>query len=293
MYTPSLAPWGNRGSGRRSNGRGRFAVARKQRLRTRAGTPYLALELVDASGRIDSSGLDDVELLDARFAEGDAIRVLGRVERFRDKLQLGIRSLEPAAEADPAELSPALRRDPEELDGFLEFLAGELTIRASPRPFRDPRRHGRSAPRSAPLPAAPHGHHGYAGGLLEHTVGVHALPRGCAAPSAPARATLLVGRGAPPRSRPHPRAGPRADLTADAEGQLLGHVHLGLRVIEERATELDVQTQRRTAPLPSPSTTTCAARRTAEAAGLYHANQLARAGRHAAWFLGGAPPRQR
>ena len=78
------------------------------------------------TGRIEARVWKDVELLDARFAEGDAIRLLGRVERFRDKLQLGIRSLEAAPEADPAEISPALRRDPEELDGFLEFLAGKL-----------------------------------------------------------------------------------------------------------------------------------------------------------------------
>src|SRR6186713_432603 len=99
---------------------GTFAVARKQRLRTRGGAPYLALELVDPSGRIDARVWSDVELLDTRFAEGDAVRVLGRVERFRDKLQLDVRSLE-AADVDPAELVPEARRDLDELDGFLEF----------------------------------------------------------------------------------------------------------------------------------------------------------------------------
>src|SRR5207244_3177346 len=105
---------------------GTYAVARKQRLRTRNGSSYLALELVDPSGRIEARVWNDVDLLDARFAEGDAVRVLGRVERFRDKLQLEVRSLEAAPEADPAALTPALRRDADELDGFLEFLAGEI-----------------------------------------------------------------------------------------------------------------------------------------------------------------------
>ena len=80
---------------------GIYAVARKERRRTRAGAPYLALELVDPSGRIEARVWSDVELLDGRFGEGDAVRVLGRVERFRDRLQLEVRSLE-AAEADPA-----------------------------------------------------------------------------------------------------------------------------------------------------------------------------------------------
>src|SRR3989440_12101629 len=105
---------------------GIYAVARKERLRTRGGAPYLALELVDPSGRIDARVWHDVELLDSRFAEGDAVRVLCRVEKFRDRQQVDVRTLEAAPEADPATLSPALRRDADELDGFLEFLAGEI-----------------------------------------------------------------------------------------------------------------------------------------------------------------------
>ena len=105
---------------------GTYAVARKRRLRTKAGSPYLALELVDPSGRIDARVWNDVELLDQRFGEGDAVRVLGRVERFRDRLQLDIRSVERVEDVDPAALAPALRRNADELDGFLEFLAGEI-----------------------------------------------------------------------------------------------------------------------------------------------------------------------
>ena len=75
---------------------GVYAVAKKQRLHTKNGAPYLALELVDPSGRISARVWNDVELLDTRFAEGDAVRVLGRVERFRDRLQLDVRTLEPA-----------------------------------------------------------------------------------------------------------------------------------------------------------------------------------------------------
>src|SRR5467141_4354349 len=90
---------------------GVYAVAKKERLRTKNGAAYLALELVDPSGRISARVWNDVELLDARFAEGDAVRVLGRVERFRNRLQVDVRTLEAAPEADPAEFAPALRRD--------------------------------------------------------------------------------------------------------------------------------------------------------------------------------------
>ena len=46
---------------------GVYAVARKERLRTRAGAPYLALELVDASGRI---GVTKVPTTPRNLAEG-------------------------------------------------------------------------------------------------------------------------------------------------------------------------------------------------------------------------------
>ncbi|MGZ8696064.1 MAG: hypothetical protein ACXWZ1_01775, partial [Gaiellaceae bacterium] len=54
---------------------GVYAVARKQRLRTKGGAPYLALELVDPSGRIDAGGGPVGELVVARVAEGGAGRV--------------------------------------------------------------------------------------------------------------------------------------------------------------------------------------------------------------------------
>src|SRR5215210_7539280 len=185
---------------------GVFAVARKQRRTTRKGAPYLALELVDPTGRIEGRIWNDVELLDGRFAEGDAVRVLGRVERFDDRLQLEIRSVE-ASDADPAGLAPRLRRDADELDGFLEFLGGELS-----HPGLAALVGGLLADSSLrkalrELPAA-EAHHSYAGGLLEHTVGVATLVRG---PS----------------------------FRQTEEGRLLGHVHLGLRLVEERASVLD------------------------------------------------------
>src|SRR6187549_1487550 len=90
---------------------GVYAVARKQRLRTKGGASYLALELVDPSGRVDARIWNDVDLLDARFDEGDAVRVLGRVERFRDRLQLDVRSIETVEGQDPAALAVAARRD--------------------------------------------------------------------------------------------------------------------------------------------------------------------------------------
>ena len=252
---------------------GVYAVARKERLRTKAGAPYLSLELVDPSGRIEARVWSDVELLDSRFAEGDAVRVLGRVDRFRDRLQLEVRAIEAAEGQDPAALAPALRRDADELDGFLEFLAGEIAhpgLRATAARFLED---AEFRARLRELPATPEGHHSYAGGLLEHTVGVATLCRETAQLHPRLRGDLLLAA-----ALLHD-AGRTLELTRGPvfrptdEGRLLGHVHLGLRLIEARAAALEAEVR---AELLHAVAVHHDARgaRTAEAAVLYHANQL-------------------
>ena len=251
---------------------GIYAVARKQRLKTRGGAPYLALELVDPSGRIDARVWHDVELLDARFAEGDAIRVLGRVEKFRDRLQVNVRTLEAATEADPAALAPALRRDADELDGFLEFLAGEIAhpglsevvgeLLGDPAVRQSLRR----------LPAA-ETHHSYAGGLLEHTVGVATICRETAQLHPRLRHDLLLAAALLHDLGRVTELTPGPTFRQTDEGRLLGHVHLGLRVVEEHSAGLGAEAR---AELLHAIACHHDARsaRTAEAAVLYHANQL-------------------
>ena len=252
---------------------GVFAVGRKERRRTKAGSAYLALELVDRSGRIEARVWDDVELLDRRFGAGDAVRVLGRVERFGGRLQVQVRTLE-AADSDPAELVPSLRRDADELDGFLDFLAGEIVHAGLAELvgglLADARL--REALRSLPAAGAD-GHHGYAGGLLEHTVGVTTLCRETALLHPRLRSDLLVAAAIVHdlgRTRELER-GPGFRQTD--EGRLLGHVHLGLRLIEERAGDLEP-----VARIQLLHAVAChhdrSAGRSAEAAVLFHANQL-------------------
>jgi len=253
---------------------GVYAVGRKERRRTKAGAPYLALELVDASGRIEARVWDDVELLDGRFDEGDAVRVLGRVERFGGRLQVQVRAVEVAEERDPADLTPTMRRDADELDGFLDFLAAEIAhpglaavvsailgdegVRAS---FRS-------------LPAAgADGHHGYAGGLLEHTVGVATLCRETAQLHPRVRSDLLLAAALLHDVGRTLELGGGPSFRQTEEGRLLGHVHLGLRLIEERATGLETDARAELLHAVAVHHDRQAAR-TAEAAVLYHANQL-------------------
>ena len=123
---------------------GVFACSRKDRLFTRTGSPYLALELRDRSGTIQARAFQDADALAGRFERGELVRVSGRVERFRDQPVLevvDIARVEPGAGGsgsaeDPARFLPTAYRDLDELDGFLEHLAGEVHDRRLSRVSR-------------------------------------------------------------------------------------------------------------------------------------------------------------
>jgi 3'-5' exoribonuclease len=222
---------------------GVFACTRKDRLVSRAGTPYLALELRDRSGALPARAFRDADVLAGRFDRGDVVRVAGRVERFRDELMVDVRAVAriPAEEVDPAAFLPVAYRDLDELDGFLEHLAGEVTDNG----FAALLAHllGDAALRSAwrRAPCTRGGHHAYLGGLLEHTVAVGTLAvETCVLHPRLEHDLLLTA------ALVHDLGKTReftygAELGLSDEGRLLGHVALGLRLLEDagRAVTLD------------------------------------------------------
>jgi len=224
-----------------------LACTRKERLQARSGTPYLALELRDRSGAIAGRAFRDADVLSGRFERGDLVQVRGRVERFRDELQLEVRALARARDADPAAFLPVAYRDLDELEGFLEHLAREV---------HDPPLRGlleglladevmRAAWRRAPCSRA--GHHAYLGGLLEHTVAVGTLALEAAQLHPRLDRDLLLCA-----ALVHDLGKTReftfgAEIGLSDEGRLLGHVELGLRLLDERAQRASVPPERRLA----------------------------------------------
>src|SRR3984957_2881522 len=115
--------------------RGVFACVRKDRLKTRTGSAYLALELRDRTGSVQARAFRDADALAGRFERGDLVRVAGRVERFRDQLVVEVADIHRTEPGPGAELSaflPTAYRDLDELEGFLEHLAAQVYD----RPFK-------------------------------------------------------------------------------------------------------------------------------------------------------------
>jgi 3'-5' exoribonuclease len=220
---------------------GVFACTRKDRLTTRTGSPYLALELRDRSGAVPARAFREADALAGGFERGDLVEVSGRVERFRDELVVEVASIgraEPEA-VDPAEFLPTAYRDLDELDGFLEHLAREV-YDPRYRTFLDELLEDvelRASWRRAPCTRA--GHHAYLGGLLEHTVAVATLalevcqlhPR--LNPDLLLTAALVHDLG---RTREFTLA---AEIGLTDEGRLLGHLVIGERMVSERSAPLD------------------------------------------------------
>ena len=226
---------------------GVFACTRKDRLVSRAGAPYLAVELRDRTGALPGRVFRDADLHAGRFDRGDLVRVAGRVERFREELQVDVRAIAraPEAEADPAAFLPVAFRDLDELDGFLEHLAGEIRD----APFRRlvdgilADRELRAALRRSPCTRA--GHHAYLGGLLEHTVAVATLAvETCALHPRLDQDLLLTAAIVHDLGRTREFA-LGAEIGLTDEGRLLGHVEIGLRMLDERARAAGLDDARR------------------------------------------------
>lgn len=220
---------------------GVFACTRKDRLTSRAGTPYLALELRDRTGAVQARAFKDADLLAGRFDRGDLVRVAGRVERFRDELQIDVRAIAraDATQVDPASFLPSAYRDLDELDGFLEHLAREVYDTGLRALLADLLGDAelRTALRRAPCTRT--GHHAYLGGLLEHTVAVATLAQETCLLHVKLDSDLLITAALVHDIGKTREFTYGAEFGVSEEGRLLGHVQIGQRMLEERFARLD------------------------------------------------------
>lgn len=223
---------------------GVFACTRKDRLLTRSGGTYLALELRDRSGSLAARAFRNADALAGRFERGQLVRAAGHVERFRDQLVLevaDISALEDEEDHDPSQFLPSAYRDLDELDGFLEHLAREV-YDPGYRALLDELLADdslRAAFRRAPCTRA--GHHAYLGGLLEHTVAVTTLAQELCQLHPRLNSDLLLTAAVVHDLGRSQEFTYGAEFGLTEQGQLLGHVTLGIQTLTARSRALDKQ----------------------------------------------------
>jgi 3'-5' exoribonuclease len=214
---------------------GVFACTRKDRLMTRNGSPYLALELRDRTGTLPARAFQNADALAGRFERGDVVRVRGRVERFREELVLEVIEIARAEDVDPGHFLPTAYRDLDELDGFLEHLSGEVYDAAYQQLLAAMLGDSELRAQWRRAPCTRGSHHSYLGGLLEHTVAVATLAHETCQLHPGVNSDLLICAALVHdigRTREFTYG---AEIGVTDEGRLLGHMAIGARMLTERA----------------------------------------------------------
>jgi 3'-5' exoribonuclease len=217
---------------------GVYACTRKERLTARNGSPYLSVELRDATGRIGARAFRDASFLSSQFDRGDIVRVAGRVESFQDQRQINLRTIKRAEDSeagDPSDYLPSAYRDVDELEGFFEHLAGEVSApdfsgilgvllkdEALRREFRT-------------APCTIGGHHAYLGGLLEHTVAVATLAKETYDLHRRLDHDLLVTAALLHDIGKTREFAIGAEITQSEEGRMIGHLQIGSQIVRDLA----------------------------------------------------------
>ncbi|MGC2639136.1 MAG: HD domain-containing protein [Acidobacteriaceae bacterium] len=216
---------------------GFFAAGSKQVRSTKDGARYFALTLCDRTGQIEArmweiDGAGD-------FETGDVVAVKGHVCRFNEKLQIKVDKVRRADERDSSRYAlsdfvPQSERDIEAMWAELEgWVAGfsDLHFKSLLEAFLgDPE----IAAGLREAPAAKGLHHAWIGGLLEHILSLMAIcDLGARHYPGINRDLLLTGVVLHDIGKLRElHWGTSFDYTI--EGQLLGHITIGLGMIEEK-----------------------------------------------------------
>lgn len=218
-----------------------YLCKNRQSLKSKNGKTYLSLKLQDKTGMVDAKVWDVTNDIKS-FEENDFIKVDGSVILYQNAIQLNVRKIRKSMEGeyDPQDFIPCSEKD---LDAMYKELMGYIdTIESSyikqllveifyHHPIVSKRFQTHSAAKSV--------HHGYRGGLLEHTLSVTQI---CDF-SAPRykhvdRDILLASAMLHDVGKVLELSEfPVNDYTDD--GQLLGHLIIGSEMIRDAAAKIE------------------------------------------------------
>ncbi|HEX3437599.1 MAG TPA: HD domain-containing protein [Pseudacidobacterium sp.] len=217
---------------------GYFAVAAKSVRSRKDGALYFAVSLCDQTGQVECRMWETAEAGD--FSSGDVVKVRGQVSRYQDKLQINIEKIRKAqpGEYDLGDYVPKTSRNIDELWAELNGYIASFTnphLYALLRAFLDD---PEIAVALKSAPAAKSLHHAWIGGLLEHIVSLMGVADLAARHYAEInRDLLLTGVMLHDIGKLHElRWGTSFDYTL--EGQLVGHITIGIRMIEQKLATL-------------------------------------------------------
>jgi len=218
-----------------------LALVREKELKPkRNGGLYLHLVLADRTGEVDAKAWDCPQEAAALFERDDIVKVRGTIELYNERPQLIVQRIRrcEAGEFQEVDFCPASARDPEEmlaeLRGFVESVvdANLRTLLASILGDADV---------VAPLkvaPAAVRIHHAFRSGLLEHTVSLCGLTDAIVRHYPRLKRDLLIAGCLLHDIGKVEELEAARRLGYTTRGQLVGHVALGLEILEKHTARL-------------------------------------------------------
>ena len=215
---------------------GKILVAEKHLSRTKEGKPFLRLSLMNPSGRIEGILWENAEQLSQRISQGQVVEIRGVVTFYQQEKQIKLQEITPVPkeQGNPDSFLPSSARKTEEmqeeLHRVIRTIKNPFLRRLLEDIFRDPD----IWKAFCRAPAAKSMHHAYLGGLLEHTLSLALLVR-VVLKHYPFLDGDLVLAGALLHD-----LGKTWELSPDLgfdytdEGRLLGHILMGLDVMEKK-----------------------------------------------------------
>jgi 3'-5' exoribonuclease len=217
-----------------------YLVSDKQLRANRNGNLYLQVELRDRTGAISARLWNAGEHLFRSFDTGDFLQIKGKVQLFQGALQMILSHIE-RVEAEKVELADFLPHTEHDVSKLLERLRGSLLRLGNPHLkalvecflMDDDFLRG-----FCQAPAGVRNHHAYLGGLLEHVVTLlDAAERILPLYPELDRDLLLAGIFLHDIGKVRELSYGKAFAYTD-EGQLVGHLIIGVEMLTEKAAKV-------------------------------------------------------
>ena len=205
------------------------------------GKPYLVLKLIDRTGEIEGRVWDNADFLAKSCAKDDFIFLRGRASLYMEKMQIVVKEMvrQDEAAVDLADFLPVSQFERGELEARLRLKISRITtlhLRALLESFLE--RPG-FLDDYCTAPAAKSMHHVSLGGLLEHSLAVADLVEHISQQYGDLNRDLLIAGAllhdvGKIRELQYRRSFEYTDV-----GKLLGHIMLGVQMVDEQIAKID------------------------------------------------------
>ena len=217
-----------------------FLVMSKEIRQKRTGEPFLSLHLADRTGEMEAKMWDNVAEVMDTFGRDDFVKVKGVLQLHQNRYQFTVHRLRRLQEheIDFGDYFPCSDRDAEdmfaELRGIIANIGNPHLRALLDIVFKDER----LANLYKMAPAAKNIHHACRGGLLEHVLSLCTLCRLAASHYTDVDLDLLLTGAILHDIGKIEELSYSRSFAYSPEGQLLGHIVIGLRIVGSKIEEL-------------------------------------------------------